>query len=82
MYATLKIAAVAVLALVLAIVFDPFRPPSDYGAAEPSPSPSASPGALLDLPEGTALETGSTYVLDYGTTTPSVYPRIDLHGAS
>jgi hypothetical protein len=75
MYTTLKIAAVAVLALAVVIAIDPLRESGPY-AGGPSPSPTPSPTSLLDLPEGTALGAGSTYVLDYGTTTPSVYPLI------
>jgi hypothetical protein len=76
MYTTLKITAVAVLAMSAVIVIDPFRQPTPYGAVDPSPSPSASPIDLLSLPLNAALDAGVTYVLDW-TRTHDV-PRIEF----
>ena len=43
MNAVLKIAAVALIALVVGVAIDPLRPSLQYSAAGPSPSPSPSP---------------------------------------
>jgi hypothetical protein len=68
MYSTLKLAGVAMIAIVLAIAIDPFRPPTPYGAGDPSPSPTAPPIDLVrSVPRNAALDAGATYVMDWGS---------------
>lgn len=80
MYTTFKIAAVAALFLVVGIVLDPLRPPSQYGASDPSPSPVPSP---IPLPEGD-FEAGTTYFVDdaWGWGTPRLILTIPAPGWS
>jgi hypothetical protein len=59
MNAMIKIAAVAVIALVVGVAIDPLRPTTPYAATGPSPSPSPSP---VLLPSGGTLDAGSYYI--------------------
>ncbi len=69
-----KIAAVAVLAVAVAVVIDPLRPSSQNGAGDPTPAPS--PLALLSLPDGTPLDTGAAYFIEYNSALG--LPRIEF----
>jgi hypothetical protein len=68
MYSTLKLGAVAMIAIVLAIAIDPFRPPTPYGAGDPSPSPTPAPIDMLSLPASWPLDAGTTYLMDWSRT--------------
>ncbi len=62
MNAVFKIAAVALIALVVGVAIDPLRPSLQYSAAGPSPSPSPAP---VQLPTVGVID-GGTYYVDAG----------------